>query len=118
MGRVSKGLFVKLESLGSFLSVPVSLPLAQVRSPVSDSILGEQTLVVSDEKVSVVELRAQLVSGLSLALSTEPGHPNILTATCQALTTLQSPKQVRAALQRIMGAGNAAPWDWDSPELD
>ncbi|KYO41681.1 transmembrane protein 132A [Alligator mississippiensis] len=68
----------------------------EVRSPVSDSILGEQTLVVSDEKVSVVELRAQLVSGLSLALSTEPGHPNILTATCQALTTLQSPKQEAA----------------------
>uniref|UniRef100_A0A8C0HI58 Transmembrane protein 132A n=1 Tax=Chelonoidis abingdonii TaxID=106734 RepID=A0A8C0HI58_CHEAB len=65
----------------------------EVRSPVSDSILGEQTLVVSDEKVAVLELQAQLVSGLSLALSTEPGHPDVFTATCQALSALHSPKQ-------------------------
>ncbi|XP_075784514.1 transmembrane protein 132A isoform X2 [Pelodiscus sinensis] len=68
----------------------------EVRSPVSDSILGEQTLVVSDEKVAVLELQAQLVSGLSLALSMEPGHPDILTATCRALTALHSPKQEAA----------------------
>ncbi|XP_044872489.1 transmembrane protein 132A isoform X2 [Mauremys mutica] len=68
----------------------------EVRSPVSDSILGEQTLVVSDEKVAVSELQAQLVSGLSLALSTEPGHPDVLTATCQALSALHSPKQEAA----------------------
>ncbi|XP_034623568.1 transmembrane protein 132A isoform X3 [Trachemys scripta elegans] len=68
----------------------------EVRSPVSDSILGEQTLVVSDEKVAVSELQAQLVSGLSLALSMEPGHPGILTATCQALSALHSPKQEAA----------------------
>ncbi|XP_050812053.1 transmembrane protein 132A isoform X3 [Gopherus flavomarginatus] len=69
---------------------------AKVRSPVSDSILGEQTLVVSDEKVAVLELQAQLVSGLSLVLSTEPGHPDVLTATCQALSALHSPKQEAA----------------------
>uniref|UniRef100_A0A674JPK6 Transmembrane protein 132A n=1 Tax=Terrapene triunguis TaxID=2587831 RepID=A0A674JPK6_9SAUR len=68
----------------------------EVRSPVSDSILGEQTLVVSDEKVAVSELQAQLVSGLSLALNMEPGHPDILTATCQALSALHSPKQEAA----------------------
>ncbi|XP_066486886.1 transmembrane protein 132A [Tiliqua scincoides] len=65
----------------------------EVRSPVSDSILGEQTLVVSEEKVSVSELQAQLVSGLSLALSVEPGHPNVFTATCQGLSALRSLKQ-------------------------
>uniref|UniRef100_A0A8C8SAM8 Transmembrane protein 132A n=1 Tax=Pelusios castaneus TaxID=367368 RepID=A0A8C8SAM8_9SAUR len=68
----------------------------EVRSPVSDSILGEQTLVVSDEKVAVSELQAQLVSGLSLALSMELGHPNVLTATCRGLTALHSPKQEAA----------------------
>ncbi|XP_020648086.3 transmembrane protein 132A isoform X1 [Pogona vitticeps] len=65
----------------------------EVRSPVSDSILGEQTLVVSEEKVSISELRAQLVSGLSLTLSSEVGHPNIFTATCQGLSALRSLKQ-------------------------
>ncbi|KAL8182821.1 UNVERIFIED_CONTAM: hypothetical protein K2H54_002530 [Gekko kuhli] len=65
----------------------------EVRSPVSDSILGEQTLVVSDEKVSISELRTQLVSGLSLSLSVEPGHSNVFTATCEGLSALRSVKQ-------------------------
>ncbi|XP_074854097.1 transmembrane protein 132A [Carettochelys insculpta] len=68
----------------------------EVRSPVSNAILGEQTLVVSDEKVAVSELQAQLVSGLSLALNMEAGHPNLLTATCRALTALHSPQQEAA----------------------
>uniref|UniRef100_A0A8D2ISQ4 Transmembrane protein 132A n=1 Tax=Varanus komodoensis TaxID=61221 RepID=A0A8D2ISQ4_VARKO len=66
----------------------------EVRSPVSDSILGEQTLVVSDDKVSISELQAQLVSGLSLSLSVEPGHLNVFTAKCKGLSVLQSLKQV------------------------
>ncbi|XP_066853966.1 LOW QUALITY PROTEIN: transmembrane protein 132A [Anser cygnoides] len=65
----------------------------EVRSPVSDSILGEQMLVVSEEKVTVTELRAQVVAGLALALRTEPGHPGVVTATCQGMTTLRAPKQ-------------------------
>uniref|UniRef100_A0A8B9R2V4 Transmembrane protein 132A n=1 Tax=Anas platyrhynchos TaxID=8839 RepID=A0A8B9R2V4_ANAPL len=65
----------------------------EVRSPVSDSILGEQTLVVSEEKVTVTELRAQLVAGLALALRTELGHPGVVTATCQATGSLRTPKQ-------------------------
>ncbi|XP_062973041.1 transmembrane protein 132A isoform X2 [Elgaria multicarinata webbii] len=52
-----------------------------------------ETLVVSEEKVSISELQAQLVSGLSLSLSVEPGHLNIFTATCRALSALQSLKQ-------------------------
>ncbi|XP_067151859.1 transmembrane protein 132A isoform X2 [Apteryx mantelli] len=65
----------------------------EVRSPVSDSILGEQTLVVSEEKVTVTELRAQVVSGLSLTVTAEPGHPDVIVAACQGTTALRSPKQ-------------------------
>ncbi|XP_075568955.1 transmembrane protein 132A isoform X1 [Pelecanus crispus] len=65
----------------------------EVRSPLSDSILGEQMLAVSEEKVTVTELRARLVSGLSLTLRAEPGHPAVLTATAQGTATLRAPKQ-------------------------
>ncbi|NWH68275.1 T132A protein, partial [Geococcyx californianus] len=65
----------------------------QVRSPLSDSILGEQMLVVSEEKVTVTELRAQVVSGLSLTLRADPSHPNMMTTTAQATATLRVPKQ-------------------------
>ncbi|XP_053923128.1 transmembrane protein 132A [Cuculus canorus] len=65
----------------------------EVRSPLSDSILGEQMLVVSEEKVTVTELRAQVVSGLALTLRPEPGHPGVVTATTQGTATLRVPKQ-------------------------
>ena len=51
-------------------STPLPTPShPQVRSPLSDSILGEQALAVTDDKVSVLELRVQPVMGISLALS-------------------------------------------------
>ncbi|NXU54531.1 T132A protein, partial [Turnix velox] len=66
----------------------------QVISPLSASILGEQTLVVSEEKVTVTELRAQVVAGLSLKLRPEPGgHPGLVTATTFGTATLRTPKQ-------------------------
>uniref|UniRef100_A0A8U8B7V4 Uncharacterized protein n=1 Tax=Geospiza parvula TaxID=87175 RepID=A0A8U8B7V4_GEOPR len=65
----------------------------EVRSPLSDSILGEQTLVVSEEKVTVTELRAQVVAGLSLSLWTQPDHPGVVTATVLGTPTLRALKQ-------------------------
>ncbi|NWU52929.1 T132A protein, partial [Dromas ardeola] len=65
----------------------------QVRSPLSESILGEQTLVVTEEKVTVTELRAQVVAGLSLGLRAQPGHPAVVTVTARGTATLRTPKQ-------------------------
>ncbi|XP_020831718.1 transmembrane protein 132A isoform X1 [Phascolarctos cinereus] len=65
----------------------------EVRSPLSDSILGEQTLSVTDEKVSVLELRAQPVMTISLALSRGTAHPGEITATCWAHTAPPGLKQ-------------------------
>ncbi|XP_004585321.2 transmembrane protein 132A isoform X1 [Ochotona princeps] len=65
----------------------------EVHSPVSDSILGEQALVVTDDKVSVLELRVQPVMGLSLALSRGTAHPGEVTATCWAQSAFPAPKQ-------------------------
>lgn len=71
----------------------------QVRSPLSDSILGEQALAVTDEKVSVLELRVQPVMGMSLALSRGTAHPGEVTATCRAQSAPPAPKQVTAGDQ-------------------
>uniref|UniRef100_A0A8C6E7G9 Transmembrane protein 132A n=1 Tax=Moschus moschiferus TaxID=68415 RepID=A0A8C6E7G9_MOSMO len=65
----------------------------EVRSPLSDSILGEQALAVTDDKVSVLELRVQPVMGISLALSRGTAHPGEVTATCWAQSALPAPKQ-------------------------
>ncbi|KAF6334496.1 transmembrane protein 132A [Rhinolophus ferrumequinum] len=71
----------------------------EVRSPLSDSILGEQALAVTDDKVSVLELRVQPVMGISLALSRGTAHPGEVTATCWAQSSLPAPKQVTAGDQ-------------------
>ncbi|XP_045872244.1 transmembrane protein 132A [Meles meles] len=65
----------------------------EVRSPLSDSILGEQALAVTDDKVSVLELRVQPVMGISLALSRGTAHPGEVTATCWAQSAFPAPKQ-------------------------
>ncbi|XP_029430548.1 transmembrane protein 132A [Rhinatrema bivittatum] len=65
----------------------------EVRSPVSHSVLGEQTVVVSEDKVSIAELRTQLVSGISLSLSSMAGYKGVIVATCRARRELQSYKQ-------------------------
>ncbi|XP_016042096.2 transmembrane protein 132A isoform X2 [Erinaceus europaeus] len=65
----------------------------EVRSPLSDSILGEQALAVTDDKVSVLDLRVQPVMGISLALSRGTIHPGEVTATCWAQSAMPAPKQ-------------------------
>lgn len=68
----------------------------EVRSPVSLSILGEQALVVSEEKVSILEVRAQMVTGISLMLSSVAGYRGMVTASCQAKDALQVHEQEAA----------------------
>ncbi|XP_069484990.1 transmembrane protein 132A [Ambystoma mexicanum] len=65
----------------------------EVRSPVSLSILGEQALVVSEEKVSILEVRAQMVTGISLVLGSVAGYRGMFTASCQAKDALQVHEQ-------------------------
>lgn len=82
-----------------------SAPHSQVRSPLSDSILGEQALAVTDDKVSVLELRVQPVMGIALSLSRGASHPGEVTAMCWAQSSLPAPKQVMAGGE---GAWSAA----------
>lgn len=70
-----------------------------MRSPLSDAILGEQALAVTDDKVSVLELQVQPVMGISLSLSRGAAHPGEVTATCRAQSALPAPKQVMAVGQ-------------------
>ncbi|XP_004874330.1 transmembrane protein 132A isoform X2 [Heterocephalus glaber] len=65
----------------------------EVRSPLSDAILGEQALAVTDDKVSVLDLRVQPVMGIALALSRGTAHPGEVTATCWAQSAPPAPKQ-------------------------
>ncbi|XP_041948931.1 transmembrane protein 132E isoform X1 [Alosa sapidissima] len=66
----------------------------KVESPTAvEAVLGEAPFSVTDEKVSVLELRAHAISGLSLSLQPSPGNSHTMVAKATGLQTLTTPKQ-------------------------
>ncbi|XP_062855526.1 transmembrane protein 132D [Trichomycterus rosablanca] len=65
----------------------------KVLSPLSDSILAEKSVSVSDERVSITELGLQLVSGLALQLQLSTGSNRAISATATTQEVLNTPKQ-------------------------
>ena len=69
--------------------------LPQVESPLAvDAVLGQSSFSVTDEKVSITEMRVHAVSGLSLSLQPSPGNSHTMVAKALGLQTLTAPKQV------------------------
>lgn len=66
----------------------------EVRSPLSHSILGEQTIFVSSETVSILELHSRLVWGINLSvIPSSTRHPGVFTVLCQSQEVAVIPKQ-------------------------
>ncbi|XP_058474176.1 transmembrane protein 132C [Solea solea] len=65
----------------------------QVLSPLTSSVLGERSIRVRDDRVSVTELGVQLVSGLSLSLHLSPGSNRAIVATATTQEVSESLKQ-------------------------
>uniref|UniRef100_A0A8C6V2D4 Si:dkey-112m2.1 n=1 Tax=Neogobius melanostomus TaxID=47308 RepID=A0A8C6V2D4_9GOBI len=65
----------------------------KVLSPLTSRVLGERSIRVVDDKVSVTELGVQLVSGLSLSLQLSPGSNRAIVATATTEEVIQSLKQ-------------------------
>ncbi|XP_075436761.1 transmembrane protein 132A [Ascaphus truei] len=88
----------RLEEEGSVLiGQEPGVTSVEVRSPLSHSILGEQTIVVSSETVSILELRSHLVWGVSLSVGpSEIRHPGVFTVSCQSQEVAIVPKQESA----------------------
>ncbi|XP_075446022.1 transmembrane protein 132E [Ascaphus truei] len=65
----------------------------KVVSPLMEAVLGETPITVTEEKVSITELRAQVVSGLTLSLHPSPGNSHTIIAKTSAQHMLTYPKQ-------------------------
>ncbi|XP_075073296.1 transmembrane protein 132A [Mixophyes fleayi] len=66
----------------------------EVRSPLSHSILGEQTISVSSEMVSILELRSHLLWGISLSVSpSHVNHPGAFSVSYKSQEAIMIPKQ-------------------------
>ncbi|XP_043910781.1 transmembrane protein 132E [Protopterus annectens] len=60
----------------------------KVDSPLMEAVLGETTLTVGDDKVTILDAKIQVVSGLSLSLQPSPGSSHTLIAKAAAQQTL------------------------------
>ncbi|XP_008330994.1 transmembrane protein 132E isoform X3 [Cynoglossus semilaevis] len=66
----------------------------KVESPLAvEAVLGESAFSVTDEKVSITEMRVHAVSGLTLSLQPSPGNSHTMVAKATGLQTLTAPKQ-------------------------
>lgn len=60
-----------------------------------EAVLGETLVTVAEEKVSITDLKAQVVSSLSLSLHPSPGNSHTIIARTSVQQTLSFFKQVR-----------------------
>ncbi|KAG8451770.1 hypothetical protein GDO86_003824 [Hymenochirus boettgeri] len=65
----------------------------KVVSPLMEMVLGQTLITVTEEKVSITELRLQVISGLSLSLHPSPGSSHTIIAKTSAQHILRYPKQ-------------------------
>lgn len=67
-----------------------------MESPLAvDAVLGESAFSVTDDKVSITELRVHAVSGLTLSLQPSPGNSHTMVAKATGVQTLAAAKQVQ-----------------------
>ncbi|XP_038021832.1 transmembrane protein 132E isoform X2 [Anas platyrhynchos] len=69
--------------------------LFKVVSPLVEAVLGETLVTVAEEKVSITDLKAQVVSSLLLSLHPSPGNSHTIIARTAAQQTLSFFKQRR-----------------------
>ncbi|XP_069767127.1 transmembrane protein 132E [Narcine bancroftii] len=69
------------------------MTMFKVVSPLMEAVLGEVPLTVSDDKVTITDLQAQVISGLSLSLESNPGTSHTFIAKTTARQRLQTLKQ-------------------------
>ncbi|XP_038615228.1 transmembrane protein 132E [Tachyglossus aculeatus] len=91
--------------------------LFKVVSPLMEAVLGQTPVTVSDEKVSVTELKAQVVSSLSLSLQPSPRGSHTILARTDAQQTLSFVKQeALLSLWLSFSDGSTAPLSLYSPK--
>ncbi|CAL8364497.1 unnamed protein product [Lota lota] len=90
----------------------------KVESPLAvDAVLGEAAFSVTDDKVSITELRVHAVSGLSLTLQPSPGNSHTMVAKATGLQTLTAPKQEASlSIWMYFSDGTAAPLTYFDPK--
>ncbi|XP_062414195.1 transmembrane protein 132E [Pungitius pungitius] len=80
-----------------------------VESPLAvDAALGESAFSVTDDKVSITEMRVHGVAGLTLSLQPSPGNSHTMVAKATGVQTLTAPKQEASLSVWMLFSDNTA----------
>uniref|UniRef100_A0A8C9XS33 Transmembrane protein 132E n=1 Tax=Sander lucioperca TaxID=283035 RepID=A0A8C9XS33_SANLU len=81
----------------------------KVESPLAvDAALGESAFSVTDDKVSITEMRVHGISGLTLSLQPSPGNSHTMVAKATGIQTLTAPKQEASLSVWMLFSDNTA----------
>uniref|UniRef100_A0A3Q2P129 Transmembrane protein 132E n=1 Tax=Fundulus heteroclitus TaxID=8078 RepID=A0A3Q2P129_FUNHE len=90
----------------------------KVESPLAvDAVLGEASFLVTDDKVSITELRVHTVSGLALSLQPSLGNSHTMVAKASGVQTLTVLKQEASlSVWMLFSDNTAAPLTYFDPK--
>ncbi|RXM95651.1 Transmembrane protein 132E, partial [Acipenser ruthenus] len=89
----------------------------QVESPLMEAVLGETQVIITDDKVSITDLRVHAIASLSLTLQPSPGNSHTMVAKATGLQTITGPKQeATLTIWIYYSDGTAAPLSIYNPK--
>ncbi|XP_033905981.3 transmembrane protein 132E isoform X1 [Acipenser ruthenus] len=89
----------------------------KVESPLMEAVLGETQVIITDDKVSITNLRVHAIASLSLKLLPSPGNSHTMVAKATGLQTITEPKQeATLTIWIYYSDGTAAPLSLYNPK--
>ncbi|XP_058387067.1 transmembrane protein 132B [Diceros bicornis minor] len=115
--KVEEAKIAQLQDGRTLVGREPGITTVQVLSPLSDSILAEKTVIVLDDRVTIVDLGVQLVAGLSLSLQPHRVDKRAIVSMAAAQDVLQAPRQEAIASSWILFSdGSVTPLDIYDPK--
>ncbi|KAM4052394.1 transmembrane protein 132B isoform 2-T2 [Anomaloglossus baeobatrachus] len=110
--KVEESKIATLEAGKVLVGREPGITTVQVLSPLSDSILAEKTVTVLDDRVGIVDLGIQLITGLSLSVQASKGNKRAIITTTTATDILHEIKQEAViSVWTLFSDGSVTPLD-------
>ncbi|XP_077149381.1 transmembrane protein 132B [Ranitomeya variabilis] len=110
--KVEESKIATLEAGKVLIGREPGITTVQVLSPLSDSILAEKTVTVLDDRVGIVDLGIQLITGLSLSVQASKGNKRAIVTTTTASDILHEMKQEAViSVWTLFSDGSVTPLD-------
>ncbi|MBN3280750.1 T132E protein, partial [Polyodon spathula] len=115
--RVEDGSLAVLVDRTVLLGLEPGTTSLKVESPLMEAVLGDTQVLITDDKVSITDLRVHAIASLSLTLQPSPGNSHTMVAKATGLQTITGPKQeATLTIWVYYSDGTAAPLSLYNPK--